>query len=133
MPDEGDRIDHSDEPTGDGQRLTRSVTPLVSVPTTPGTGEEIARVAIVDVEPKGITGAIARVHVRTDAAVLESDPLNDAGAGGHRGDGEDERSRPSVETRQWLLRRNPHRVTEADVRDVSRETLQDRPRRRGGF
>lgn len=68
---DGDIIDYISEPTGHGEFIEHSGSPLVLLPTTAGTGSEISPVALVDIPEKETKEAIASPYVRADAAVLD--------------------------------------------------------------
>lgn len=67
----GEPLDYIAEPTGEGQPVTKSGSPLVLIPTTAGTGAEISPVAILSVEEKETKEGISSDQVRADAAVLD--------------------------------------------------------------
>lgn len=67
----GQPLDYIAEPTGEGEPVTESGSPLVLMPTTAGTGAEISPVAILSVEEKEIKEGISSDHIRADAAVLD--------------------------------------------------------------
>lgn len=68
---DGDIIDYISEPTGNGEFLERSGSPLILLPTTAGTGAEISAVAIVDIPEEETKEAISSPYVRADATILD--------------------------------------------------------------
>lgn len=71
MESGGRVIDYIAEPTGNDKSLEQPETPLITMPTTAGTGAEISQVAVLSLPEHEIKEAISSEHLLADAAVID--------------------------------------------------------------
>jgi len=67
----GELLDYVNAPIGAGQPVPGPVLPVVSLPTTSGTGSEVTTVAIVDFPRLGTKTGVSHAHLRPALAIVD--------------------------------------------------------------